>query len=65
VLARYINDCRNANCYNVAFLKSPDERCAWVLTTRALRPHEEVYADYGRWYWAGKKPKRLIRVPLP
>lgn len=64
VLARFINDCRNANLYNVCFLKSPRERCAWVLSTRDLRPGEEVYADYGRWYWVGKTPKKLIKTPV-
>mmetsp|Transcript_29211 Transcript_29211/g.54198 ORF Transcript_29211/g.54198 Transcript_29211/m.54198 type:complete len:157 (+) Transcript_29211:72-542(+) len=63
VLARYINDCRNANCYNVTFLKSPTEHCAWVISLRDIQPDEEVYVDYGRWYWVGKKPKRLIKIP--
>ena len=64
VLARYINDCRNVNCYNVTFLKSPGEQCAWVISTRDIHRDEEIYVDYGRWYWVGKKPKRLIKVPV-
>lgn len=63
-LARYINDCRNMHCYNVTFLKCPSEGYAQVVATRDISAGEEVYADYGRWYWAGAgyRPKRLIKV---
>jgi hypothetical protein len=46
------------------FLKSAVERCAWVISTRDIEPGEEVYVDYGRWYWVGKSPKRLIKIPV-
>jgi SET domain-containing protein len=62
VSARYINDCRNGNLYNVWFLKSPRERCAFVITTRDIEASEEIFVDYGRWYWVGKSPKRLLSL---
>ena len=52
-LARYINDCRNVSGYNARFVKSIDDRCAWVVATRDIEPNEEIFADYGKWYWAG------------
>jgi len=52
-LARYINDCKNAAGYNVFFLKSKIERCAWVISLRDIRKGEELFVDYGRWYWLG------------
>lgn len=52
-LARYINDCRNNHGYNARFIKSMIERCAWVVAMRDIEPGEEIFADYGKWYWAG------------
>lgn len=60
ILARFINDCRNPNLYNVFFLKSPDDQCAYVISTRDIQKGEEIFVDYGRWYWIGKNPKRLF-----
>jgi SET domain-containing protein len=59
-VARFINDCRNPNLYNVFFLKSSHDQCAYVITTREIHENEEIFVDYGRWYWVGKKPKRLF-----
>ena len=62
MLARYINDCRNQNLYNVRFLKSPAENCAYVIVNRDIDQDEEFYVDYGKWYWFGKSPKKLIGI---
>ena len=56
-LARYINDCRTPTGYNVTFLKSPSEFCAWVISTRDIAAGEELFVDYGRWYWTGSSLK--------
>lgn len=44
------------------FLKCPSEYCAYVITTRDIDKNEEFYVDYGKWYWVGKTPKKLIAV---
>jgi len=59
VLARYINDCRNPAVYNVRFEKHPKEGKALVVASRDIAPGEELFADYGRWYWASASPKRI------
>eukprot|EP01041_Mallomonas_annulata_P004406 gene4406-8766_t len=58
-LPRFINDCRNKNGYNVTFLKSINEKCAWVISLRDIERNEEFFVDYGRWYWLLKKPAML------
>jgi len=58
ILARYINDCRNISGYNVYFLKSRSEKCAWVIASRDISSGEEIFVDYGRWYWAGGLPEK-------
>ena len=59
--ARYINDCRNPAGYNVRFEKRPSEKCAYVVALRDINLGEELFVDYGKWYWAGCMiiPKRL------
>eukprot|EP00750_Incisomonas_marina_P003002 INCI12805.1.p1 GENE.INCI12805.1~~INCI12805.1.p1 ORF type:complete len:252 (+),score=45.75 INCI12805.1:249-1004(+) len=59
VLARYINDCRNPCLYNVEFEKRPDQGFAFVVATRDILAEEELWVDYGKWYWLKLKPKRL------
>jgi uncharacterized protein len=51
VLARYINDCRNPRLYNVVFDKYPERGLADVRALRDIAVGEELYVDYGRWYW--------------
>ncbi len=51
VLARYINDARNPARTNVVFDKKPDELRALVVATRDIAAEEELFVDYGRWYW--------------
>lgn len=48
VTRRYINDCRNASLYNVAFRKLPEERKALVVALKDINPGEEIFVDYGR-----------------
>lgn len=48
VTRRYINDCRNASLYNVAFKKLPEERKALVVALKDIKPGEEIFVDYGR-----------------
>lgn len=64
LLGRYINDPRNRLLHNVAFDKRPDEQCAYVVAKRDIAAGEEIFADYGRWYWLGKTPTRLDRLPV-
>lgn len=59
IAARYINDCRNPAVYNVYFDKRPDEEKAYVTAQRDISTGEELFVDYGRWYWASLKPQRL------
>ena len=58
-LARYINDCRTPSGHNVKFLKSKLEGCAWVIASRNIHRGEELFVDYGRWYWVTIKPIKL------
>ena len=56
---RYINDCCNMDAYNVTFLKSPSECCAWVISCKSIQIGEELFVDYGNWYWIKKNPTKL------
>ena len=51
VLPRYINDSRPKRRYNVYFDKLPHQTKAHVITLRSIQPFEELYVDYGPWYW--------------
>lgn len=51
VMARYINDCRKKNRYNVKFHKVPEKQHAKVIALRDIKAGEELYVDYGKWYW--------------
>lgn len=52
VLARYINDCRGRlGGYNVTFEKRPREEKALVVALRDINAGEELFVDYGRFYW--------------
>lgn len=52
VLARYINDCRGRlGGYNVVFERRPRDEKADVVALRDIRAGEELYVDYGRFYW--------------
>jgi hypothetical protein len=55
ILARFINDCINPAGHNVRFEKLPQEGRADVIATRDIYPNEELFVDYGRWYWLGSK----------
>jgi len=46
---RYINDCRNQFGYNVEFVKRRD--CAEIVSLREIFRGEELFVNYGRWYW--------------
>jgi SET domain-containing protein len=37
--------------------------CAYIIALRDINADEELYVDYGRWYWVGKKPSRLLYIP--
>mmetsp|Transcript_19173 Transcript_19173/g.67681 ORF Transcript_19173/g.67681 Transcript_19173/m.67681 type:complete len:179 (-) Transcript_19173:663-1199(-) len=52
VLARYINDARDPRLTNVRFDKQPEAKRARVVALRKIFAGDEVYVDYGRWYWA-------------
>jgi hypothetical protein len=57
---RYINDCISPEFWNVRFDKRPEQKCAFVIATKDISPGDEIFVDYGRWYWAGKKPSKLM-----
>ena len=63
VLARYINDHRNPSLYNVRLVKQPEQQRALVIATKSILAGDELYVDYGRWYWAGF-PVRPSKLPL-
>ncbi|CAF3336303.1 unnamed protein product [Rotaria sp. Silwood1] len=63
ILGRYINDPRNRLLQNVIFDKRPEEQCAYVIAKRDIAAGEEIFADYGRWYWLTKTPNRLEKLP--
>jgi hypothetical protein len=54
VLARYINDACDPARQNVVFEKHEEQRCALVIAARAIDEGEELYVDYGKWYWAAR-----------
>jgi SET domain len=56
ILARYINDCINPAGHNVRFDKQPKEGRALVVATRDIYPGEEIFVDYGKWYWLSVSP---------
>lgn len=62
-LARYINDCRNPAGYNVKFLKDPQAKCAWVIALRDICVNEEIFVDYGKWYWASSGVSNNLDKP--
>jgi hypothetical protein len=64
VLGRYINDPRNRLLQNVIFDKRPDEQCAYIIAKRDIGAGEEIFADYGRWYWLKKTPTRLDKISM-
>jgi SET domain-containing protein len=50
----------------VKFDKRPEEQCALVIALRDIEKGEELFVDYGRWYWLKKKPSRLpIHIQPP
>lgn len=52
VAARYINDCRGKlGGYNVTFEKRPEEDRALVVAMRDIANGEELFVNYGRFYW--------------
>eukprot|EP00752_Nemacystus_decipiens_P009619 g8595.t1 len=59
VMGRYINDCRNSSLYNVTFRKLPLEKKALVVALKDIEKGQEIFADYGRWYWLSLKPSKL------
>lgn len=59
VVARYINDSRR--CWNARFVKLPEHKRADVVAIEVINPGDEIFADYGTWYWAGSalKPDKV------
>jgi hypothetical protein len=42
-------------------VKAPKAKCAWVIALRKIEKGEELFADYGRWYWATMKPTKVSK----
>jgi len=61
-IARYINDCRNPIGHNTEFVKQPHRHVAQVVTTRDIALHEELFINYGKFYWG---PSRTWGVKVP
>lgn len=65
-IARYINDCINPAGINVRFDKMPTAQphpCAHVVALRSIAAGEELFVDYGKWYWTGA-PIKPVRIPF-
>ena len=65
-IARYINDCINPAGINVRFDKMPlatPYPCANVVAIRDIEIGEELFVDYGKWYWTGCQIKPY-RIPF-
>ena len=48
---RYMNDVRVTRDYNASFYKDMKRKQVNVIATRDLKANEEIYVDYGKWYW--------------
>jgi SET domain-containing protein len=48
----------------VNFEKCPEDKCARVVALRDIEVGEEIFADYGKWYWASLKPARMSTAVL-
>ena len=59
VYARYINDCINPAGHSVVFDKHAELGYANVIAKRDILAGEELFVDYGKWYWINLEPKRL------
>lgn len=57
-----MNDCIIQQGHNVVFDKQPDQACAFVVALRDISPGEELFIDYGKWYWAGKRPTGMLKL---
>jgi SET domain-containing protein len=69
VLARYMNDHRHPLLYNVDLVKQPHRERALVRAVRPISAGEELFVDYGPWYWQGfdGRPRKLppaVALPL-
>jgi len=51
VMARYVNHHFDATKVNCTY-EELEGRGRWVVATRAIQTGEELYADYGVFYWA-------------
>lgn len=60
--ARFINDCIVKEGHNVTFEKQPENNCALVRALRDIAAGEEIFVDYGKWYWAGSKPTGKLKL---
>ena len=61
IKARYINDPLNEDKINCRFV--PEEFRAAVVTTREVRPGEELFASYGDAYWSQHEAfGRILKV---
>ncbi len=48
----------------MVFQKCPEDKCARVVALRDIAVGEEIFADYGKWYWASLKPSRMSTSAL-
>jgi len=65
VVARFVNDCRDARCHNCAFDKRPAEQRARLVCTRPVAAGDEFYASYGSFYWLGADMRKEPSARLP
>ena len=42
------------------FKVRPGKEKADVVAIKAIRKGEELFTDYGDWYWGGKTPLKLV-----
>jgi hypothetical protein len=52
---RFVNDARNSKQKNCRFVYDKIKDEVWLVSTRHIKSNEELYCDYGSYYWKALK----------